>query len=148
MTRKLALIIGVPIIMVGVALGGYRVANAASGQNQAGQNVSAPKIIATCTGTHVWAVVNADGSLARAGGACAGTHVTAFGSGQYDVNFPKNIVNCAYVVTVGSSGRSGGFAPGYAATVGDAGTTNGVFVETFDSSGAGTSEGFHLVVDC
>jgi hypothetical protein len=147
MARKLALIIGIPIIVAGVALGGYRVASAASGANQVHQSMSVPKIVATCAGTHVWAVVNADGTLARHGGACAGT--TSSGSGgNYDVFFPRNIVNCAYVATIGSSLRSGTVAPGQIEVVGAAGTTNGVFVETSNSSGVTTASGFHLVVDC
>jgi hypothetical protein len=147
MARRLALIIGIPVIVVGVAIGGYRVVNAASGQNQIHQSVSVPKIVATCTGTHIWAVVNPDGTLARHGGACAGT-VSSGGGGDYDVYFPKNIVNCAYVATIGSSTRSGTVAPGEIEVVGAAGTTNGVFVQTFNSSGAITASGFHLVVDC
>jgi hypothetical protein len=147
MTRKLALIIGVPVIMVGVAIGGYRVASAASGQNQVHQSMSVPKIVATCTGTHVWAVVNADGSLARHGGACAGTSSVSV-SGGYDVAFPRNIVNCAYVATIGSSGRIGTVPPGEIEVVGAVGTTNAVFVQTSNSSGVVTASGFHLVVDC
>lgn len=147
MTRKLALIIGVPVIMVGVAIGGYRVASAASGQNQVHQSMSVPKIVATCTGTHVWAVVNADGSLARHGGACAGTSVSGSG-GSYDVAFPRNIVNCAYVATIGSSARISVVPPGEIEVVGAVGTTNAVFVQTYNSSGVVTASGFHLVVDC
>jgi hypothetical protein len=117
-----------------------------AGQNTSPTSGNAPTIVATCAGTHVWAVVNSNGTLARHGGACIGT--SSSGSGSYDVLFPKNIVNCAYIVTVGSSGRNGTVAPGYATVVGAAGTTNGVFVQTFNSSGILTAMGFHLVVDC
>ena len=79
--------------------------------------------------------------------ACGGT--TSSGSGgSYDVVFPKNIVNCAYVAVLGSAGRSGTVAPGYATVVGDVGSSDGVFVETWNSGGVETAEGFHLVVDC
>jgi hypothetical protein len=147
MARKLALIIGIPIIVAGVAIGGYRVASAASGANQIHQSMSVPKIVATCAGTHVWAVVNANGTLARHGGACAGVVVSGSG-GAYDVAFPRNIVNCAYVATIGSSLRQGTVPSGEIEVVGAVGTTNAVFVETFNSSGSTTASGFHLVVDC
>ncbi len=146
MRRKLALMIGVPVIALAATVGGYRVATASGAQNTVHQTQAGPTIVATCGGTHVWAVVNANGTLARHGGACLGT--TSSGSGSYDVFFPKNIVNCAYVVTLGSAGRVGTVPPGYATVVGAVGTTNGVFVQTFNSSGVVTAEGFHLVVDC
>jgi hypothetical protein len=146
MRRKLALLIGVPVVALAATIGGYRVATASGAQNTVHQAHAGPTIVAACSGTHVWAVVNSNGSLARNAGACGGT--SSSGSGSYDVFFPKNIVNCAYVVTVGSSGRSGTVAPGYATVVGAAGTTNGVFVQTFSSSGVLTPQGFHLVVDC
>jgi hypothetical protein len=138
--------IGIPVIALAATVGGYRVATASGAQNTVHQAQAGPAIVAACGGTHIWAVVNANGTLARNGGACAGT--TSSGSGSYDVNFPKNIVNCAYVVTVGSASRSGTVAPGYATVVGAAGTTTGVFVQTFSSSGALVAQGFHLVVDC
>jgi hypothetical protein len=146
MRRKLAILIGVPVIALAATIGGYRVATASGAQNTVHQAHAGPAIVAACSGTHVWAVVNSDGSLARHSGACGGT--SSSGSASYVVLFPKNIVNCAYVATVGSAGRSGIVAPGYATVVGAAGTTTGVFVQTFSSSGALTPQGFHLVVDC
>jgi hypothetical protein len=146
MRRKLALMIGVPVIALAATVGGYRVATASGALNTAHQVHAAPTIAAACSGSHVWAVVNFDGTLARHAGACGG--VSSSGSGSYDVFFPKNIVNCAYVVTVGSASRSGTVPPGYGTVVGAAGTTNGVFVQTFNASGSLVAQGFHLVVDC
>jgi hypothetical protein len=39
-------------------------------------------------------------------------------------------------------------APGYATVVADVGSSDGVFVEMWNSSGVESAEGFHLVVDC
>jgi hypothetical protein len=147
MRRKLALMIGVPVIALAATVGGYRVATASGALNTAHQVHAAPTIVAACSGSHVWAVVNFDGTLARHSGACGGVSSSGSG-GNYDVFFPKNIVNCAYVLTVGSAGRSGIVNPGYGTVVGAAGTTNGVFVQTFNASGTVVAEGFHLVVDC
>jgi hypothetical protein len=139
--------IGVPVIALAATVGGYRVATASGSLNTAHQAQAGPAIRAACSGTHVWAVVNADGSLARHSGSCGG--VTSSGSGgSFDVLFPKNIVNCAYVVTVGSAARSGVVGPGYATVVGAAISNDGVFVQTFNASGNLFSQGFHLVVDC
>src|ERR1700704_4687063 len=78
----------------------------ATGSHGAGVNTGrattkTPTIVAACAGTHIWAVVNADGSLARAGGACAGTTSALIVTGAYQVIFPKNITHCAFVATVG-----------------------------------------------
>jgi len=147
MRRKLALVIGVPVIALAATIGGYRVATASGAQNTVPQAHAGPAIVAACSGTHVWAVVNSNGTRARHAGACGGT-ISSGGGGGYDVVFPRNVANCAYVVTIGSSGRSGTVAPGFAVVVGDVSTTNGVFVETFNSGGAEAAEGFHLIVDC
>jgi hypothetical protein len=118
-----------------------------AGLNTGRETSNVPTIAAACAGTHIWAVVNADGTLARAGGACAGT--TSSGSGgAFDVIFPKNIVNCAYVATIGSPDRSGTLPAGTVTVVGAAISKNGVFVETWNSSGTLTPMPFHLVVDC
>jgi hypothetical protein len=147
MKKRLAVMLGVPVAALAVSIGGYQIVTASGGVNTGGQTHAAPAISATCTGTHVWAVINADGSKARAGGACSGT--TSSGSGgSYDVIFPKNVVKCAYVATVGSPARSGTVPPGYAVVVGAAISVNGVFVQTFNSSGTLTPESFHLIVDC
>jgi hypothetical protein len=64
------------------------------------------------------------------------------------VVFATKVRNCAYIATLGLSADSGGASPGYVEVVGAAGDPRGVFVETFDSTGAITPEGFHLSVAC
>ncbi|HEX7994674.1 MAG TPA: hypothetical protein VF506_12185 [Streptosporangiaceae bacterium] len=56
----------------------------------------------------LFAVVNADGSLARAG--CPGTASVSLGTGIYQVSFPRDITACAFVGTVGL-GTFGGSTP-------------------------------------
>jgi hypothetical protein len=53
-----------------------------------------------------------------------------------------------YVATIGNAGSQGVPRPGVIGVAGRTGHTNGVFVETFDTSGNPTSIGFHLVVTC
>ena len=91
------------------------------------------------------AVVNADGTIARGNGVTA---VVTAGTGNYRVEFDRNVRQCAYVGTIGLSGASGTSAPGFITVVGDALSVNGVFVTTDDSAAASTNLGFHLVVDC
>lgn len=93
----------------------------------------------------LFAVVNFDGTLARGYGAMSST---SEGTGAYQVLFKRGLRKCAYVATLGSSGSSGSPPTGYAGVVGRNGHLNGVYVQTFNSSGALTDEGFHLVVTC
>jgi hypothetical protein len=94
----------------------------------------------------MWAVVNADGTLAR------GFRVTStarLGSGgQYEVIFDRNVTRCAYVATIGLSGSVGNSPPGETTVVGRIGVPNGVFVTTGNSAGTQTDLGFHLAVHC
>jgi hypothetical protein len=92
-----------------------------------------------------WAVVNPDGSLARSG--CPGA--TSGGSGGgYDVMFTVDVSSCAFQATIGSSGDADAVPAGFVTVVGEESQSDGVFVETFDSAGTETPEGFHLAVTC
>jgi len=91
------------------------------------------------------AVVNADGTLARNAGA---TSATAFGSGQYEVIFERDVTACTYVATIGLSATSGSSSPGFVTVVGRAGAPNGIFVTTDDATGASLNLGFHVIVFC
>lgn len=102
-----------------------------------------PNVALNC---HLWAVVNSDGSLARTG--CAGTTSNASAGGGFDVVFTNKVRGCVYIATIGTSADSGIAVPGYVEVVGAVGDPDGVFVDTFDSSGTVTAEGFHLSVDC
>lgn len=94
----------------------------------------------------LWAVVNEDGTLAR--GFHAVSAAAAGSAGSYEVIFDRNVRNCAYVATIGLSGSSGTPGPGEIGVVGRNGNVNGVFVKTYDSTGAIATRGFHLAVHC
>jgi hypothetical protein len=93
----------------------------------------------------VFAVVNADGTLARGKGV---TSVTKIGTGTYDVRFSRNIGTCTWEGTVGFGQFSGSTGPAQITITGRAGTTNGLFVTTFNATGASTDEPFHALVVC
>jgi len=92
-----------------------------------------------------FAVVNADGTLARGRNAVSAARL---GTGQYEVVFRKDVRKCAYVGTIGLSGSVGSSAPGEITVVGRFGNDRGVFVTTHSSAGAFGDLGFHLAVHC
>ena len=94
----------------------------------------------------LWAVVDADGTLARGVGAVAVTHTA--GSGSYVVQFNQNVRACSYNSTIGLSGFSGTSARGFTTVVGAAADVNSVFVTTNDTAAATAERGFHLQVEC
>lgn len=93
----------------------------------------------------LFAVVNADGSLARGFGAVSSQNL---GTGNYEVIFNVNVRNCAYVATIGLSGSVGASLPGEITVVGRFDNVNGVFITTSSSGGAPADFGFHLAVHC
>ncbi len=94
----------------------------------------------------LFAVVNADGSLARENQGVAVTH--SAGAGSYIVEFDRDVRSCSYTATLGLSGASGTSARGFVTVVGAAASANGVFVTTDDIAGSGAERGFHLQVIC
>lgn len=101
-------------------------------------------------GTVEWAVVKANGHIARASGAVGSSQVTKSGKpvpGSYRVLFLDDVRNCAYKATLGNA--LGGVPP-----VGDigvahmGGVANGVFVHTTNAKGASANESFHVAVIC
>ena len=93
-----------------------------------------------------WAVVNADGTLARGKKVVSITH--SAGGGSYIVFFDKNVRECLYVATIGLGGSSGTSARGFITTVGAAAGEDGVFITTDDIAGNPAERGFHLYVGC
>ena len=97
------------------------------------------------------AVINSDGSIARAHIYTTASHL---GTGNYQVLFytsvsaQKNVSKCAYNVTPGTTTNSGVQGATFATVAGRAGTTNGVFISTYDQTGAVVDAPFHLVVSC
>ncbi|HZD87802.1 MAG TPA: hypothetical protein VE088_07335 [Gaiellaceae bacterium] len=91
--------------------------------------------------TVLWAVVNADGSIARSSGATGSTHPAA---GKYDVTFDRDVSACAYTATIGPA--SSGSAQGETDVA--AQPPDGVAVETLDTTGTNADLPFHLMVVC
>lgn len=90
-----------------------------------------------------FAVVNADGSLAR------GFHAVSsqrFGPGLYEVIFAHDVRGSAYIGVIGGSGSVGIETAAHITVVGRSGVPNGVFVTMTDSSGKYVDRGFHLAV--
>jgi hypothetical protein len=106
--------------------------------------------VADLLGQNNWAVVNPDGTIARASSAAVvvgNPHVA--GSGVYEVNFGKDVSKCVYEATLGGTGTLA--VPAGEVTVTgdtDADSPNDVTVSTFNSVGAATDSSFHLTVTC
>jgi hypothetical protein len=90
-----------------------------------------------------FAVVNANGTLARGFGAISSAKL---GTGLYQVVFSHDVTGSAYVGTTGLTGNVGVAPSGEIAVVGRSGIPNGVFVETFASNGAAADRSFHIAV--
>lgn len=131
-----------------LVLAGTGIAAAASSGGQGSSGDSGQRVAVAATCTHLWAVVNKDGKLQRAG--CKGVTSKILSTpGHYQVIFPRNVRNCAYVASIGNAGSANSVNhPGYAGVVGRTGNTHGVFVETFAPNGTDSSAGFHLIVEC
>lgn len=102
--------------------------------------------------TALWAVVNADGSLANGSSHVVSTAQVGGGffNGTYEVIFDQNVSSCSYSATLGIPGNEfgGSPSPGFVSTAGRSGNVNGVFVQTWDSTGTPTNESFNLAVFC
>jgi hypothetical protein len=107
---------------------------------------TSPKVTSDSLCRDLFAVVNADGSLARAG--CPGTASTSLGTGVYQVSFPRDLSACGFVATVGLGTFGGTVPPSMITLAGRAGNTSAVFIETSNSAGTITSLPFHLSVQC
>jgi hypothetical protein len=140
---------GAAAAAVALTLTGTALAAASGGPNTlpAGQAAATrPAASAASLCQSLWAVVNSSGSLARSG--CPGTSSSPTSTGEYQVTFPRNVRNCAYIATIGLTGDSGTAGDGTVTLAGLAVSVDGVFVQTFNSAGALTDEPFHLSVNC
>lgn len=95
----------------------------------------------------LFAVVNANGALARGCGARSSRRIPG-SAGVYEVIFDRNVRDCAYVATIGLSGSMNSSPPGEITVVGRFNNVNGVFITTHNSTGQLTDRGFHLAVHC
>jgi len=114
-----------------------------AGEATAGAVAASPPPETRDSARTYYAVVNADGSLAR------GFHAVSaqrFGPGLYEVIFAHDVSRSAYIGVIGGSGSVGIESAAHITVVGRSGVPNGVFVTTSDSSGAYVDRGFHLAV--
>ena len=94
----------------------------------------------------LWAVVNADGSLARDRGAKSAASLGV--DGQYEVVFNRNVSACSYIATLGDAAASTG-AEGVVTVAPREGKTNAVFVQTFDVLTSTEADlPFHVAIFC
>lgn len=101
---------------------------------------------ATAEGVSRFAVVASNGAAARSRGATASRR-GAPDSGQYQVDFDRDIRGCAYNASIGDEGTAG---PGTGQiAVGQLSTNpNTVRVVTRNTNGNPTDRPFHLTVNC
>jgi hypothetical protein len=136
----------------------FLMVGAAAAQGLNGPNVAPPAVTPVAPGVvqafpggvaggdwNGFAVINADGSIARGSGLVSASHLT---TGAYQIVFNHNITLCVFDATAGLSTFSGSIPATIVTVVGRAGTNNGVFLETFNTSGTPTDQGFHLYVKC
>jgi hypothetical protein len=95
--------------------------------------------------TRLWAVINANGTVARGSG--IGTGTFREDTGIYDVFFNRDVSGCAYVASLG--GADAGTPPaGSVAATNLFGGPTGLFIITRNSAGASANLPFHLAVFC
>jgi hypothetical protein len=114
-----------------------------------GQIVILQGQIAALQGQNNWAVVAANGTVARSNPAAGITVEHTALSGVYEVTFTKNVSGCAYEATIGDTATA---VPtqGEISVSGDVNGDNpdDVYVQTFNTSGVATDSPFHLFVSC
>lgn len=91
----------------------------------------------------LFAQVAADGTNDNSSGSVT---VTKLGTGTYEVDFGRDISNCAFTATIGPSGPSS--ASGQINVADRSGNANAVFVDTNDAAGASADRPFQLIVVC
>jgi len=110
-----------------------------------GSLADTPFHVITYCGAKHFAVVAADGSLAR------GTHIVStahVATGAYEVIFDSNVRKCAYTASLGTTGAGTVGDPGQVTVVGRVTNVNGVFVQIVDRSGNPVDSSFHLAANC
>jgi hypothetical protein len=96
----------------------------------------------------LWAVVNSNATLSRAGDEEASVTRVGEAEGTYVVHFSSDVTHCAYEAVLGRSGAESVEDPGFATVVRRAEDPNGVLVQTYDVAGTRVDKGFHLAVFC
>ena len=117
-------------------------ANPSNAARPAAKSVIAPHALAGGKG---FAVLDADGSFVRGKNVSS---VSKIGTGIYDVRFLGNISHCGWTGTTGFGEFSGSLPNGSGISVtGRAGTTNGVFVQTY-VLGTSSDLPFTVLITC
>lgn len=98
-------------------------------------------------GTARWAVVTADGLLARGRG-LGPNPVARTGEGRYQVIFDADVRGCAYTATVGDASAAGPPQGAEISTSSLGSNVNAVTVRTEQSAGNPIDRPFHLVLSC
>ncbi len=98
---------------------------------------TAPKLL--------YCVVDADGTIVpQQSSGCVGS--ATLGPGDYEVYFNADIAGGAYAATIGLPGSVGSSPSGEITVVGRTGSTNGLFLKTYDSVGGPAARAFHVHV--
>jgi hypothetical protein len=95
----------------------------------------------------LWAVVTSTPSVARGRGAVSVERPVS-NTNDALVKFAANISSCAYFVTPGLNGSTGAQPASFATTALAGGTTDTVYVSTYNGVGSASPEPFHLLVVC
>jgi hypothetical protein len=134
-------------VVAALAVGSLALAGTAYAGSNSGPSAKSP-IGTTLGSANLWAVINADGTVARSDGANvpATGHLVGF-TGSYQIIFYRNVTGCAYTATIGNAG-AGNPLHGTIIVALRAGNNNGVFVDTRDLTGALADRPFHVVVNC
>ena len=93
----------------------------------------------------LFAEVNSSGTLANSSG--GGVTTVSHGSGNYDVDFARNVAVCTAVATLGPSTGSI-LPPGEVSLTDTPGNAESVSVITWNSDGTSANKPFRLVVVC
>lgn len=98
--------------------------------------------------TKLWAVVDGSAPSIVRGSGATGVSVPA-STGTYEVDFNRDVSQCAYSATLGqpTAGLLGP-AVGFVGVEPSYGVPNGVFVQTNDRTGTAANESFYLTVFC
>ena len=136
------------LLMCGIVVGGAALLSLASvAQDNRGPGVTEPEPTSAIGAANgFFAVINADGSIARHYGVTTIFH--SAGTGAYTVHFKRRVDRCAYTATIGLAGSFGTSARGLITVARAAASTKAVYVTTDATAGSPAERGFHLVVTC
>ncbi len=93
----------------------------------------------------MFADVNGVGAVVRTN---AGATSSVNSTGNYVVDFNRELSNCSWIAGLGLSGFGGNEPPGTIEATGAELTTDSVYVNTTDLAGANSARAFHVWVTC